>query len=241
MTALHGKNAKLYVKGYDLSTYFRSISTKGDTAMQQSSTFGDTWHEYTPSGVATASMSATALYDDSTNGVRDRIEAILGSSGSQFIHLPGGDTRGYTFAGFNGTCTQDSIPLGVGDIIETSFEAESQTGLDLGVILTPLGAFTGTGTQTSVDGAAATANGGAAYIACTAYTGGGSCTVKVQHSSDDAAWSDLATFTAVTAANTTERVVVAEGTTVNRYLRANITAFTATSVTLWVGFARWAD
>jgi hypothetical protein len=61
---------------------------------------------------------------------------------------------------------------------------------------------------------------------------------KIQHSTDNSTWADLVTFAASTAVGF-ERVEVAAGTTVNRYLRA-IRTFggTTTSITSAVAFAR---
>lgn len=56
------------------------------------------------------------------------------------------------------------------------------------------------------------------YLQCTAFTGT-SVTATIQHAPDNATWSTLAAFTAVTAAPATQRVVVSNATTVARYLR----------------------
>ena len=88
-----------------------------------------------------------------------------------------------------------------------------------------------------------TTNGGSAYVECSALVLGGYTNValKVQHSLDNSAWVDLATFTVITAAPAAQRVVVASGTLVNRYLDATW-AFTGAgsgmSVTFMTGFSR---
>lgn len=69
---------------------------------------------------------------------------------------------------------------------------------------------------TSVDGGAASSYGAGAYLQLTGFTGT-SVTVTVQHSADNATWSTLAAFTAVTAAPAWQRSRAAG--TVNRYLR----------------------
>jgi hypothetical protein len=99
-------------------------------------------------------------------------------------------------------------------------------------LLHPLGAETGAGSGTSVDNAASSANGGRGNLHVTAATGSG--TVKVQHSTDNAVWADLVTFTAATGATSETKEVTG---TVNRYLRANHAP--GTSITYVLGFARY--
>lgn len=78
--------------------------------------------------------------------------------------------------------------------------------------------------------------GGQAYLSVAAFTGS-SATVTLQHSADDATWSTLAAFTAVTSGPGFQRVVVANSATVGRYLRT-ITTGTFTNLVFEVSFTR---
>lgn len=62
--------------------------------------------------------------------------------------------------------------------------------------------------------------GAQAYLQAAALTGT-SATVTIEHSPDNATWSTLMTFTAVTAGGTWQRQAVANTTTIDRYLRAS--------------------
>jgi hypothetical protein len=90
---------------------------------------------------------------------------------------------------------------------------------------------------TSVDNGAATANGGAINIHVTAFSGLTSDSIIIEHSTNDSVWNTLATSTLVTGL-TSERIVVAAGTTVNRYLRVRDDVTGSGSITAQVGFAR---
>lgn len=86
-----------------------------------------------------------------------------------------------------------------------------------------------------------TQNGGAGCIAVPALTLGGytNAAVKIRHSADNAAWADLISFTAITAAPATERKTVTG--TINRYWStsgAYSGAGTGQSITPVIGFAR---
>lgn len=85
---------------------------------------------------------------------------------------------------------------------------------------------------------ASTVNGGAGYQAISAFSGFTGVVGKVQHSVDNSVWADLVTFTNVTAGPVAERIVVAAGTTVNRYTRHIGTVTGAGSITPFAGFSR---
>jgi hypothetical protein len=91
----------------------------------------------------------------------------------------------------------------------------------------------GTGSLTPLS----TVNGGVGYQAISEFTGPTSFVGKIRHSVDDTVYVDLVTFTSVAAAPATERIVVAAGTTINRYLCFTGT-LVGTSITPFCGFAR---
>jgi hypothetical protein len=140
--------------------------------------------------------------------------------------------------------TSYEIKSAIADMVTISAEAQAsgtQGGLDGGVLLAASQVLTSTATNASVDNAVISTNGGVAHLHVTTNTRNGAITVKVQHSANNSTWVDLTTFTATTSATTTaERVEIAAGTTINRYVRANVSAFAGSSgsATITVGFAR---
>jgi hypothetical protein len=84
-----------------------------------------------------------------------------------------------------------------------------------------------------------TVNGGVGYQAISAYSGFTGVVGKIQHSPDNSSWADLSpSFTNVTTGPIAERIVVAAGTTVNRYTRHVGTVTGAGSITPFAGFCR---
>lgn len=81
-------------------------------------------------------------------------------------------------------------------------------------------------------------NGGSAYQQVSALSGFTGYVGKIRHSADNVTYVDLATFANVTAAPAAERVVVAAGTTVNRYLVHTGTVTGTGSLTVLSAFAR---
>ena len=106
-----------------------------------------------------------------------------------------------------------------------------------GVSLSDIAAVTIDTNGTTVDGGAATANGGVGHLHVTAFSGLTSNSVIVEHSTNDSVWSTLGTFTLVSGV-TSERLVIAAGTTVNRYLRVRDDVTGTGSCTRAAFFAR---
>lgn len=107
----------------------------------------------------------------------------------------------------------------------------------------PVNTSAGTGGTGGTVKALSTVNGGAAYIQTSALTLGDrtSLDVLVKHSTDNITYTTLATFTVQTAARGAERVAVAAGTTVKRYLAmawSYTGGSTGQSAKFMVGFAR---
>ena len=117
------------------------------------------------------------------------------------------------------------------------FRSQSTAGqqLDFGVLLTtgPKQTDASATNSTSVDQTAGSSAGAVGYLQAVSI-GSGTATVKIQSSTNNSTWSDLITFTAVTA-QTSERVAVTG--TVNRYVRV-ITTGTFTNLVFVAGFAR---
>lgn len=85
---------------------------------------------------------------------------------------------------------------------------------------------------------ASTVNGGAGYQEVTAFSGFTGVIGKIRHSADETTYADLAVFTNVTTAPNAQRVAVAPGTTVNRYLCYDGAVSGAGSITVFGGFCR---
>lgn len=110
-------------------------------------------------------------------------------------------------------------------------------GLEWGVQLTAgLRTDTAATAGTDLSNGASTSFGGQAYLQLTVFTGT-DVTVKVQHSADNSTWTDLITFTEVTAAPAAQRLAVTG--TVDEYVRATtVTSGGFTSATFAVAFMR---
>jgi hypothetical protein len=136
--------------------------------------------------------------------------------------------------------TSYEVSSAIADIVQASAEFQSTDAVEHGVILSSGATVSATGNGTGVDNTLATSNGGAGFLSVPVNTRNGNITVKIQHSADNSTFADLITFTVVSSTTkTSQRVEVASGTTVNRYLRVNYTVAGSTgSATPVVAFTR---
>lgn len=219
----------------------KSLSSTIAALHDEATGLGDTVVKSLPTGVLQASLQHGGAFFDTTS-----LHAVLSDVADSAQETAdvvclgyGGDTITQPFIGFGGVYKGEYEPLcQIGKLTKANTRFLFNGAYDDGVILHPLAAVTVDTNHTTVDQTAGTAAGGAGYVQCTAFSGFTGVVVKIQHSTDNAIWADLITFTNITAAPAAERVALASGATVNRYVRASIDVTGTGSITVWVGFNR---
>ena len=238
MSFVHGSGGRLYVNGFDLSAFLKSVSGSEEVETHDSTTLGATAKAYLP-GLVDATLSAEGLFSGAA-GATDAVlsAAFYGRTPVLWNWLPAGGTDGAFGYGLSAISTSYEIDTPVDDLVSVTAEAQSNVGLERTQVLHPLTARTATGNGVSRDHGAASAAGGVGYLQVTAASGTTPNLVgEIQHSVDNSVWVDLVTFAAVTAANNAQRLTVAG--TVNRWTRATwaITG-TTPSFTFFAAFDR---
>ena len=124
------------------------------------------------------------------------------------------------------------------DVVSASASAQSTGNTDVGVALEDFTAVTIDTTGTARDLTAASSAGGVAHLHVSAFSGLTNNIVTIEHSVDGStSWATLVTFATYTGV-TSERVEVAAGTTIRRYLRVVDNVTGTGSTTRAVFFAR---
>lgn len=210
------------------------VTTVGQTA-------GSAGAKFIP-GLMSGTLTLRGPYDnDPTTGLYKEIRDAVGVDNVFMAScFPDGTAVGKPAFFLVGDPTDHAIDAQVADAVGYSFSAQADESVEMGYVLHALGAETVDGNGTAVDRGASpltpTTHGLVAGIHVTAYSGLTSAAIKIQHSTDSSSWADLVSFTSITAVGF-ERVKVADGTTINRYLRV-VTDVTGTgSVTFLVSAA----
>jgi len=239
-TFRHGKNTVLFADEIELTTYLNSVSVTNSIETPETTTFGSSDRTYIV-GHSDGAISFEGLFDGTADAVDEELEAALGNTTNKVISTSSDSTSvGGRAILVDSASTSYEISSPLTDVVAVSGEAVANGGLDYGVWLGCKSAITATSTGTSVDNSASSANGGVAHLHITANTRSATTVAKIQHSADNSTFADLTTFATVAiSTKTSERKVVATGTTVNRYLRAVVTPSAGTgSITFSIAFSR---
>ena len=240
MAFIHGKSALVLQNEFDLSSYFNDVSISRSIETAETTAFGASAKAYIV-GLIDGTLSLSGMFDGAANAIDAEITDVLGVNAGAVISasVSGVTTIGTRMISTTGKLTSYEVTAPVGDVVSANAEFQADDGIGNAVSLAALAAITTTTTGTSVDNAASSANGGFATLHVTANTMNAATVCKVQHSSDNSTWADLQAFTSVPSTTVTaERIKVANGTTVNRYLRAVATPAGAGNFTYHINFAR---
>lgn len=233
------QQSRLILGDFSLSAFLRKIEPEGPIDMLDSTVLTSGGEEWIP-GNKSGKVALEGLLDSdgSATGQNQQIFAqLLTTPDDAVSYAPSGFTLGNPTVSLLAVEDSYAVSNDPKSVVSWTLGVTADGGLEYGVSLANLAAITVDTNGTGVDGTAATANGGSAFLHVTAFSGFTNVVFKVQHSTDNISFSDLTTFTTVTA-KTSERKIVTAGSTVNRYLRSFADVTGAGSVTFAMCFAR---
>jgi len=230
--SVHGKDTKVVGGRIDFSPFLNSTDTAQDTDMAETTAYGNESKTYIP-GLDDGQFTFGGMWDAAADA---EMATQFKSGGDVWQYAPAGISVGGRGMACLGRRQSYAGSAPVGDVVGMAITIQADGGIETVELLHAIAAAeSSAGQEASVDSGASSDNGGAAYLNLISFTGT-SITVNVAHSVNDSTFVDIATFTAATQEGS-ERVEVAEGTTIDRYLRAEW-AGTFTSATFVVAFAR---
>lgn len=236
MAAGHGKAAKIYAGGTDLSTYMTTVSHAMTADTAEVSTLGNTAKVYVP-GLKDGTIPMEGFWDGSAAAIDAILSASLAGTGTILTHWPAGDAFGARGRAGQALHTSYEVTTPVDDAGGISAEFQASGGLDSVYSLFPLQSRNGAAVLgTNLDNTASSAAGGVGYLHVVSVTGGTGAIYKVQHSVDNSVWVDLITFSTVSAGGSGAQRSAVAGT-VNRHVRGWVNTGGGTSVGA-IGFAR---
>lgn len=238
MSFRHGKDGRVLVAEYDLSSYFNEMSSSQAIETAETTTFGASAKTYI-TGLNDGTLSFSGMFDGVADAVSDVFEGIIDNESTPVITIAhdNGLVIGSSCVMAQAKQTSFDITVPVADVVALSGEFQVTGGLRNGVILAGAVVATTTGNGASVDNAASSALGAVANLHVTANTMDDATVIKVQHSADDSTFADLITFTSVASTVLTSETATATAT-VNRYLRHQVTPAGSGSITFSISLSR---
>lgn len=250
MSFVHGSSTRALVNAKEISSEISGWSLGFNRQMSEVTVIGQVAGAagagFTP-GLMSGTLGLRGPQQaDPTTGLTAEIQAAIGVHNAFLMTaLPDGVAIGKPAMFLQGDPTAWAVDATVSDAVAMTFSAQADEAVEMGYVVAALQAYTADAlTGTAVDRGAVlqpgplafTTHGAVVAMHVTAYSGFTGVVVKVQHSVDNVTYADLATFTNVTG-KTQELVRVANGTTVNRYLRTSVDVTGSGSVTLLVSAA----
>lgn len=231
MSFTHSKDSRLAFGANALAAYLTGYTTSTTTDTADTTPLAQSARTYV-GGMSDSTITASGLFEPLYD--TPAVATFGAANGSAVTVALEGFAVGSPVLVVSGREISYELTSSVGEVVGANISIQGDGRFDAGVSLYDLAEVTAGGNGTAHTAAAGTSGGGIATLHVTACTG--TLTVKVQHSTNNSTWSDLATFTAATAA-TSERVTVSG--TVNRYLRASWTLTGAgAAATFTTSFAR---
>lgn len=219
MAFSHGSNAAIHHNGFDLTAYFSSFESQGSTDTAETTVFQQTAKTYIV-GLSDGSLSGEGFFDNAESASGDVLNrAFSNRTLATTCYWPNGDTLGNTGVGLEGTETAYNIKSDVGDANKVTADFQSHVGREGITSHRALATSTASGTATVVDNTTGTPGHPVGYLQVTSCSGG-TIAVKIQHSADNSSYTDLITFTSITASNAPFAERVEASGTVHRYTRA---------------------
>jgi hypothetical protein len=236
---LTGRQTEVLLDQFRLSPYLSNYDPTADVDIPPTTTYASTAVRRQVVGLKDAQASLSGFHDAVAGGSQAVLTAAMAAATASVLTVA---KEGLTIGkpaelmSVREKTFKSAAP--VDGVVPISVDLVADGGIDFGVSLHALAAETTTANSASVDNGAATTNGGVGHIHATAISGTPTLDDKIQHSTDNITFPDLITFTQLTAAGK-QRVEVAAGTTVNRYVREAHTIGGGTpSITYAVAFAR---
>ena len=240
MAFIPGTSTRYYVGPQRFSVAGKSLTTSTTTAQLDVSSFEDKAMVYL-NGQQNGSVSLELMMDTAY------------ATTSQFTTINTWATTPQPITvGFDGVANsavvwmilgnQSSVTYSapVADIVTASVSVQPDGPMDLGYVIATEAAVTSTTNGTAIDLTAASTNGGVVHVHTTAFAGLTSNVVTVEGSANGTTgWALVTGATSATiSAVGSERITIAAGTAVPRYLRVVDTVVGTGSTTRIVSFAR---
>lgn len=236
MTFGHGKDSRLFLNETHQSGQIQSWTVEGGREFADVTVLTDGGMRWLP-GQMVGKLTVNGLLDSTAGSLhQETIASLDTTAGLLWTVFPSGPTIGQPAFIAASSGEGYSLESTLTDAVKLTIEAQPDDTIGWGVSLHAHSAETADANGTAVDNAAASSAGGIASLHVTAFSGLTNAVIKVQHSTNNSVWSDLATFTTATGVTSQRSAVTG---TVNRYLRSIVDVTGTGSVTYVCAFARF--
>ena len=234
MALVAGKNARIYISGYDISGDANKYTIEQGRDLEDTTTFAQSGHNYTPM-LLNDSFNLEAFFD--RTGIVEIMNTLRGTTGIVCLL----DKAVHSSLAWCGSGVQQesyTIDAPVAGVLKLSLPFKFHDFVSTGIVLQAKGDVTANGEGVIVDDGASSSDGATAYLQVFMVSTDDSVVVSIRHSSDNFAADDdeLLAFTSASAVGAEKKSVTG---TVKRYVRAKwVVTGADVSIRLAVCFCR---
>jgi hypothetical protein len=233
--ATHGKHARTYINGFDLSAYLNSFGVAQTADTAETSVFSSSDKTYVV-GLRDATVSAEGFFAGSTFESDYVFDQVLGST-NIWSYYPAGPALSNAGYGIKSIENSYEIMSPIDGVVSVTVEGQAILGADRILSHHDLIAESTTGSETSIDATASSTKGATGYLQVTGFTLGQTAQIVIEESSAGTSWATLISFSSGGSIGA-QRAISSSGT-VKRFTRAAWTVSSSSgSVTFNVGMKR---
>lgn len=239
MTFVNAQKSRLLIGSLAYSAYARTAETQCPSDMLDVTVLEDTAFKYIP-GQSDSTFNLDVIFDTDTTagGLASSVGSWKAGAAQPLSFGPNGWTALSEVQMMYALQSGFTVSSSKSTTVDGHVSAQGTAVFSMGYSLEDLAAITQDTTGTARDLTASSTSGGIAHLHVTAFSGLTSDVITIEHSVDGStSWATLVTFATVTG-TTSERVVVASGTTIRRYLRVVDDVTGTGSITRQVSFSR---
>jgi hypothetical protein len=216
------KSLAFYMNGVHLGCALQSFDATAETEALDATTLCQSARTYA-TGLKTGSVSASGLWDADTvneDKIHDVFQLAYTNATDNVVTATLSSLAFNADAVmFNATQTSYNVEVANGQLIIASADFQTKSGVNFGKVIFSADVDDDTVNGTSLDGGASSTN-GALFQVHVSNPEEETGEVKLQHSTDDSTWVDVATLTLAGDKYEALSYEVPKGTTLNRYVRA---------------------
>ena len=163
---VHGKNTRVYVNSYELTTCLTSTGSAGEVTANDTTAFQAAGSDKSCiAGLIDARITQEGYFAGGTAELDEAFAGILGSATQSIVTAwPNGDTAGNFGLGMFGDPVRYEIQNSNDDVVKVSTEFQSSRGYDRACSLKAMGLVSAAGTIPAVDFGASSVAGAGCYV-----------------------------------------------------------------------------
>ena len=230
--AVHGKQGKARLNGFDLTEYIKSINLDLTNEVVDNTTLGKNSKVYID-GLRDATLTTEGVHDEDKEKLDDLFEGIK-EAGAAVSYYPFNDDAGNLGFGFKAIRSAYALSNSITDSVNFSFGAQTSGGVNDLTSIIPLTEFTADGSAAGLDLAAGSADGAIVYVHVTEVSD--KADIIIEHSDDNGVGDAWTTWTALVDTDTVNGYDIDSNTAIKRWVRVTIANMAALeTITLQAG------